>query len=78
MSKIDKQSDTWREVQGFAQDAAVNEITTLATHGLPIEETEYRRGRLAAFNEMLALANTDDKPIAARSADYGFGTRIDA
>jgi hypothetical protein len=52
---IDRQSQTWLDVERECQDGIDAARGRIDMHGLPIESTEYQRGMLAALRMVLAL-----------------------
>lgn len=56
MSKVETHSETWRAVKAKAEKGLDEARRTLEAHGHPIEQTEYQRGRIKAYREILDLA----------------------
>lgn len=57
---IDVHSATWRAVKADAEEAIAYARKRLEQPGLPLPETEHERGRIAALNHILALAEPRD------------------
>lgn len=62
---IDLTSDTWRQLTAKLGELRANELSRLENKDLSHEDTQFIRGKLAAFKELLALP----KIKAARSRD---------
>lgn len=59
---IEIHSDTWREVSRRAGEARAEALALLVQPGLPATDTEFQRGRIAALDAVLALAEPRAKP----------------
>jgi len=53
---IDPESATWRAVSTKAARAASEALERLVKHGQTIERTEYERGQIAAYQDILSMA----------------------
>jgi hypothetical protein len=67
---IDPQSLTWLAVKDRCEAGLTNCRARIEAHGCDHVETEFMRGRLAAFKEILALA-APPKPLPERMPDKG-------
>jgi len=54
---IDTYSDTWKIVKGKAEREIESARLRLETSGHPIEKTEYERGKIKAYREILDLVS---------------------
>lgn len=63
--QIDINSDTWREIEKRLTLRIENQRTLLEAHMLATEETEYARGKIAAYKEILKF------PTAAKPSFDG-------
>lgn len=54
---IDTYSDTWRAVKAKAEKEIESSLSRLETSGHPIDKTEYERGKIKAYREILDLAS---------------------
>lgn len=59
LGAIDRNSSSWRSVSDHAQNQIQVSMMRLAGHGLGMAETEFERGRIAAFRSVLQLATTE-------------------
>jgi hypothetical protein len=50
---IDVYSDTWREIESRVKSRIENQRNILESHMLDAIQTEYARGRIAAYREIL-------------------------
>lgn len=55
---IETSSQTWRAVKACCDKGAKVARDKLEQHGHPIEVTEYERGKIKAYREILELAGT--------------------
>lgn len=62
---IDFHSETWQQIAAKLGDLRANESQRLENRDLSQEETQFLRGKIAAYKELLALP----KLSAARSRD---------
>lgn len=53
---IDTYSDTWKAVKAKAEKEIESCRSRLETSGHPIDKTEYERGKIKAYREILELA----------------------
>lgn len=54
---IDTHSDTWTAVKAKAEKEIESSRSRLETSGHPIDKTEYERGKIRAYREILDLAS---------------------
>ena len=59
---IEDQSATWREVKERCATGIARARARLDAHGTSHDDTEFERGRLSAFQEILGLA-TPPRPM---------------
>lgn len=52
-NSIDVNSDTWREIESRLKDRVETQRTMLESHLLDPHQTEYVRGKIAAYREIL-------------------------
>lgn len=58
-ASIDRYSDTWRVIEGWAKAEREELRTQLETPGLSLVETEAVRGRIAALADLLDIGKPD-------------------
>lgn len=59
--KIETHSQTWWALKAFAETGLDTARKKLEQHGASIGDTEFERGKIKAYREMLALA--DVQPV---------------
>lgn len=63
MMKLNTASSTWQIVEKLVLDDIEMSRTNLEKSGLPVEKTEYYRGRIAAMKEVLDLSAIKENPV---------------
>ena len=52
----------WEDIDRHCHARIADELNVLEQHGLPQDEAEFSRGRIAAYRDVLALKPTHKEP----------------
>jgi len=66
---IDRQSDTWLEVEKSINNMLNKHRKKLEIQGVSIEETEFLRGSIQSLNKILSI-DDDIEPIIKKDNSY--------